>query len=150
MPVLLLSDGDAISERAAGLEVGADDYMVPPYSAEELLERVQCQLRRFHNRGGGLLRLADLTLNTGSREVRRAGRSIELTAREYDLLLFLLERAGEILSREQILQGVWGEHFDSESNVVEVYIRYLRLKIERPGEKKLIHTVRSVGYSLHD
>ncbi|BAC90739.1 response regulator transcription factor [Gloeobacter violaceus] len=150
LPVLLLSDGETISERVAGLDVGADDYIVSPFDIAALVDRIQCQLKRVQGRESGVLRLADLIVNTRTREVRRGGQLIELTAREYDLLHYLIEHAREVLSRERILLNVWGESFDGESNIVEVYIRYLRLKIEREGEKKLIHTVRSVGYSLRD
>lgn len=150
VPVLLLTDGDAVADRAAGLDVGADDYMARPFGAEELLSRIHYQLKRVRGKNDGILRLADLMLNPQTREVRRAERVIELTSKEYDLLKYLLEHPRDILSREQILSNVWGYSFVGESNIVEVYIRYLRMKLEREGDRKLIHTVRGAGYMLRD
>ena len=150
LPVLMLLDSDDISERVAGLDAGADDLIFHPYTTEALIDRIQCQLKRAQGNNDGTLRLADLVLSTRTREVHRGNRTIELTAREFHLLRFLLEHAREVLSREQILSNVWGEDFDGESNIVEVYIRYLRMKVEREGEKKLIHTVRSVGYTVRE
>jgi DNA-binding response OmpR family regulator len=150
LPILLAIAADTLEARIAGLDVGADDFMVPPFHTKELLHRVRCQLKRVHTQGDGSLRFADIVMNLRGREVRRAERLIELTTKEFELLRYLLEHPREVLSREHILQNVWGEDFVGESNIIEVYIRYLRMKIERDDEKKLIHTVRGVGYSLRD
>lgn len=150
LPILLAIGADTLEARIAGLDVGADDFMVPPFHTKELLYRVRCQLKRAHSQGDGSLRFSDIVMNLRGREVRRAERLIELTTKEFELLRYLLEHPREVLSREYILQNVWGEDFVGESNIIEVYIRYLRMKIERDDEKKLIHTVRGVGYSLRD
>jgi DNA-binding response OmpR family regulator len=150
LPVLQLLSSDTVDDRAAGLDAGADDFLAPPYRSPKLVHRIHLQVKRIQAASDGLLRLGDLTMNTRSREVRRAERVIELTAKEFDLLRYMLEHPREVLSREQILLNVWGDDFMGESNIIEVYIRYLRMKIEREDEKKLIHTVRGVGYTLRD
>ena len=124
--------------------------MVKPFAFEELLARVRAVLRRVSGRASGILSYADLTLDPATRKVVRQGKEIRLTAREFALLTFLLEHAGEVVSRSRIVEAVWEHDFETFSNVVEVYIRYLRAKIDEPFPRKLIQTVRGVGYSLRD
>jgi DNA-binding response OmpR family regulator len=148
LPVILLTAKDEISDRVAGLDGGADDYVVKPFSIEELLARIRVHLRRKPENNADFLQFEDLSLNLRTREVYRGQRAIELTVKEFDLLEYLLSHPRQVLTREQILERVWGYDFLGDSNIIEVYIRYLRLKIEGTGEKRLIHTVRSVGYVL--
>ncbi len=150
-PVLMLTARDAVGDRVSGLDLGADDYLTKPFAFEEFLARVRALLRRGTAAGPSpVLRMADLTLDPATREVRRGSRRVELTAREYTLLEYFMRSPGRILSRPMLAQHVWGLDFDSESNVVDVYVGYLRRRIEAPGEKKLLHTVRGVGYVLKD
>jgi two-component system copper resistance phosphate regulon response regulator CusR len=144
----MLTARDAVADRIAALNAGADDYLVKPFAFEELLARIRAILRRVSNRASPILSLANLTLDPVTRKVERAGVDISLTAREYALLQFLLEHAGEVVSRTRIVQAVWDHDFETFSNVVEVYIRYLRAKVDEPFGVKLIHTVRGVGYVL--
>ena len=150
VPVILLTAKDEVSDRVAGLDAGADDYVVKPFSIEELLARVRAHLRRNHEENPDLLQFDDLTLNRSSREVFRNGRSIELTAKEFELLDYLIRHPRQVITRDQILEKVWGYDFMGDSNIIEVYVRYLRLKLEENGEKRLIQTVRGVGYVLRD
>lgn len=150
VPIILLTAKDEVSDRVAGLDAGADDYIVKPFSIEELLARIRANLRRTQERDPDLLQFADLRLNRSTREVERESRSIELTAKEFDLLEYLLNHPRQVLTRDQILERVWGYDFMGDSNIIEVYIRYLRLKLEANGEKRLIQTVRGVGYVLRD
>lgn len=147
-PVIMLTARDEVPDRIAALNAGADDYLVKPFSFEELLARIRAVLRRASGRASPLLSHADLTLDPLTRKVMRAGVELSLTAREYALLQFLLEHAGEVVSRTRIVQAVWDHDFETFSNVVEVYIRYLRAKVDEPFGVKLIHTVRGVGYML--
>jgi two-component system response regulator MprA len=148
-PVLMLTARDAVSERVEALDAGADDYLTKPFSIEELLARVRARLRRNGGSDAGdILSVDGLTVNTASREVSRDGRAIQLTVREYDLLLCLLQQPNRVLERTAILKQVWGETFVGDDNLLDVYIRYLRRKIELPGESKLIQTVRGVGFML--
>lgn len=156
-PVLMLTARDAVSDRVAGLDAGADDYLPKPFALEELLARVRSLLRRTSEvaaEDGALdratLSFADLTLNTETREVRRGERAISLTRTEYELLHLLLRNARRVLSRQQILEDVWGYDFPTSGNALEVYIGYLRRKTEADGEPRLIHTVRGVGYVLRE
>ncbi|NJO80732.1 MAG: response regulator transcription factor [Cyanobacteria bacterium RM1_2_2] len=150
IPVILLTAKDEVSDRVAGLDAGADDYVVKPFSIEELLARVRAHLRRNHEENPDLLQFDDLTLNRRTREVFRNGRTIELTAKEFDLLDYLISHPRQVITRDQILEKVWGYDFMGDSNIIEVYVRYLRLKLEENGEKRLIQTVRGVGYVLRD
>ena len=150
VPIILLTAKEEISDRVAGLDAGADDYVVKPFSIEELLARVRAHLRRTQEPNPDLLQFADLSLNRSTREVMRGDRSIELTAKEFDLLEYLLAHPRQVLTREQILEKVWGYDFMGDSNIIEVYIRYLRLKLETDTTPRLIHTVRGVGYSLRE
>jgi two-component system copper resistance phosphate regulon response regulator CusR len=147
-PVVLLTAKDAVSDRVEGLNAGADDYLVKPFSFEELIARVKAVLRRSGERPEPKLACADLELDPGTHKVTRAGREIRLTAREFALLHYLLQNAGQVLSRSKIAQAVWDHDFDTASNVVEVYIRYLRAKVDEPFPTRLIHTVRGVGYVI--
>ena len=150
VPVIMMTAKDEISDRVAGLDAGADDYVVKPFSIEELLARIRAHLRRNHEEDPDLLTFEDLTLNQGTREVFRNGRSIELTAKEFDLLLYLMRHPRQVLTRDRILEKVWGYDFMGDSNIIEVYVRYLRLKLEANQEKRLIQTVRGVGYVLRE
>lgn len=148
IPVIFLTAKDDIGDRVAGLDAGADDYVVKPFSIEELLARIRAHLRRTQENDKELLQFGDLRLNRRSREVYRGQRAIELTAKEFDLLEYLLSHPRQVLTKAQILERVWGYDFMGDSNIIEVYIRYLRLKLEENKEERLIHTVRSVGYVL--
>ncbi len=150
LPIILLTARDEVSDRVQGLDAGADDYMVKPFSIEELLARIRAHLRRTADTAAEILRFADLSLNRLTREVHRASRAIELTAKEFDLLEYLMHHPRQVYTRDQILEKVWGYDFMGDSNIIEVYIRYLRLKLEENGEQRLIHTVRGVGYALRE
>lgn len=150
VPVILLTAKDEVSDRVAGLDAGADDYVVKPFSIEELLARVRAHLRRTQEEDPEMYQFADLRLHRQTREVYRGERAIELTAKEFDLLEYLLAHPRQVLSRDRILEQVWGYDFMGDSNIIEVYIRYLRLKLEEQAEKRLIQTVRGVGYVLRE
>ena len=150
MPIVLMTAKDDVADRGAGLDAGADDYVVKPFSIEELLARVRAHLRRNEPKDSEMLQFDTLTLNHKTREVFRGDRGIELTAKEFDLLDYLISHPRQVLTRDQILEEVWGYDFMGDSNIIEVYIRYLRLKLEAEGEKRLIQTVRGVGYVLRD
>ena len=149
-PVILLTAKDEVSDRVTGLDAGADDYLVKPFSIEELLARVRAHLRRTQEDDTETLRFDDLSLDRQTREVFRGKRAIELTAKEFDLLEYLLSYPRQVITRDRILEEVWGYDFMGDSNIIEVYIRYLRLKLEAEGERRLIQTVRGVGYVLRD
>ena len=149
VPVLLLMSKDTVSDRVACLEAGADDYFLKPYRTDSFLKLVQLYLKPEQT-GSEQLRFADLSLDLATRQAIRQDRTIDLTMKEFDLLKYLMENPREVLTREQILENVWGYDFVGESNVIEVYVRYLRLKIEKDGDKRLIQTVRGVGYVLRD
>jgi two-component system response regulator MprA len=151
LPVLMLTARDAVSDRVAGLEVGADDYLPKPFALEELLARLRALLRRTHHDAGeSRLAFGDLTLDPATREVRRGDRAISLTRTEFSLLELLMLHPRQVLTREQILNDVWGYDFPTTANSLEVYIGYLRRKTEHDGERRLIHTVRGVGYTLRE
>ena len=149
-PIILLTAKDDVKFRVSGLDAGADDYIIKPFSIEELLARVRTHLRRNQKDKRNLLQFEDLSLNCASYEVFRGERSIELTAKEFDLLEYLIRNPRQVFTREQILDKVWGYDFEGDYNVIEVYIRYLRLKLEKDNEKRLIHTIRGVGYVLRE
>lgn len=149
--VLMLTARDAVENRVQGLEAGADDYLVKPFAPAELLARIHALLRRPAVASSDeVLTYADLTLNPVTRETRRGERSFELTAKEYDLLRFLMRHPRQVLPRERILEEVWGYDFGGDDNVLEVYIGYLRRKTEAGGEPRLIQTMRGVGYVLRE
>ncbi len=150
VPVILLTAKDEVGDRVAGLDAGADDYVVKPFSIEELLARVRAHLRRTQEVDQDVLQFDDLSLNRRTREVFRGQRAIDLTAKEFDLLEYLLSHPRQVYTRDQILENVWGYDFIGDSNIIEVYVRYLRLKLEEKGEKRLIQTIRGVGYVLRD
>jgi len=147
-PVLMLTARDGVADRVAGLDAGADDYLVKPFHLDELLARVRALLRRSGLGGGTVLRVDDLSLDPVAHEVRRGGRLIGLTRTEFQLLELFLVNARQVLNREIIFDRIWGYDFGPASNCLEVYIRYLRRKTEAAGEARLIHTVRGVGYVL--
>jgi two-component system response regulator MprA len=146
MPILMLTARDAVTDRVEGLETGADDYLVKPFAPEELLARVKALLRRNQEERHEVLRYVDVELDTGTRVAHRGAREIELSPTEYELLALFLRRPRQVLTREIILDRVWGIDFEGSSNVMEVYVGYLRAKLEAEGESRLIHTVRGVGY----
>ena len=148
VPVLLLTARDSIKDRVKGLDSGADDYLVKPCSYDELSARVRALLRRESDNKSNIINVGDLSLNLINREVTRAGQQITLSAKEYSLLEYMMRNVGRTLTRGQIIEHVWNFDFDNDSNVVDVYIRYLRSKIDDSYEKKLIHTVRGAGYVM--
>ncbi len=150
LPILILTAKDSTPDRVEGLDAGADDYLAKPFELDELLARVRALLRRTHAERTQVLSFADLSLDTSSRQAVRNKRTINLTAKEYDLLELFLRHPRQVLTREIIFDRVWGYDFGGESNVLDVYIRYLRAKLEKPGEVKLIHTIRGVGYVLRE
>jgi len=146
VPILMLTARDTVADRVKGLETGADDYLVKPFAPEELVARVKALLRRSQEERHEVLRYADVELDTGTRVAHRRAREIDLSPTEYELLALFLRRPRQVLTREIILDRVWGMDFEGSSNVMEVYIGYLRTKLEAEGESRLIHTVRGVGY----
>jgi len=150
VPILMLTARGTVADKVAGLDSGADDYLVKPFVFDELLARIRARLRYHTGEAGEVLRFSDLTINTGTREVRRGDEVVQLTAQEFDLLEFFMRHPRQVLRREAIYETVWGYDFEGESNVIEVYIRYLRTKLEANGKPRLIHTVRGVGYTLRE
>ena len=155
-PVLMLTARDDVKERVEALDAGADDYLTKPFSIEELLARVRARLRRGPAEADEVadalqpLRLADLEVNPASREVSRGGEPVALTGKEFELLQLLIRQPQQVHSRAAILQAVWGEHWVGDDNVLDVYVRALRRKLERPGTPSLIQTVRGVGFMLKE
>ena len=147
-PVLLLTAKNSISDRVKGLEMGADDYLTKPFSFEELIARVRVLLRRESKKIVSELYLADLSLNLVTREVKRNGKIIELTSKEYSLLEYLLRNKDRVLTKAQIAENIWNYDFEYDSNIVEVYIKYLRRKMDENFKEKLIHNIRGIGYVL--
>ena len=147
-PILLLTARHEVGDRVAGLDAGADDYLVKPFAVDELLARVRALLRRHAPTSSTVtvLQLADLTLDANRREVHRGARQIELTKTEFDLLQILLEQSGIVLTREYLYEHIWGFNFETNSKSLDVYIGYLRRKLEEGGESRLLHTARGVGY----
>lgn len=150
IPVIMMTARDYVGDKVAGLDSGADDYITKPFEIEELLARIRVVLRHesHHHQQSELYTVEDLTLNTKSRQVSRGNQLIQLTQREYELLLTLIRQGGETLTRDELLDAVWGVDFEGQPNVVDVYIRYLRNKVDRGYSKQLIHTVRGVGYVM--
>lgn len=150
-PILMLTAKDEVADRVVGLEAGADDYLIKPFALEELIARLKALLRRKALvEDNNTVHFADLTADLGTREIWRGRRPVELTAKEFDLLVLLLRHPRQVLTRDQLLEKVWGFNFDSDTHVLEVYIRYLRQKLEAMGEPRLIHTSRGVGYVLKE
>ena len=149
-PVLFLTAKDGIEDRVKGLDSGADDYLVKPFAFAELLARIRGMLRRQSDSASDEMTLADLTVDAGKHSVTRGGKAIELSAKEFAVLEYLMRHQGQVLSREQIEQHVWDFDYEGGSNMVDVYIRYLRRKLDEGYEKKLIHTVRGAGYVMRE
>jgi len=150
VPILMLTAKGTVADRVTGLDAGADDYLVKPFSIDELNARVRALLRRAKPSEGKTLRFSDLSLDTGTREVKRGPETIELTAQEFDLLLLFMNHPRQVLKRHFIYEKIWGYDFSGDSNVIEVYIRYLRSKLEANNRPRLLHTVRGVGYVLRE
>jgi len=150
VPILMLTAKESIEDRVAGLDAGADDYLVKPFSFDELLARVRALLRRAQPAQPQVFRFADMELDTGTRQGRRGGKTFDLTAKEYELLELFMRNPRQVLTRDVIFDRVWGYDFGGESNIIEVYVRYLRQKTEFDQLSRLIHTVRGVGYVLRE
>jgi two-component system response regulator MprA len=150
IPILMLTAKDSISDRVRGLDAGADDYLVKPFALDEVLARIRALLRRAKPETPEVFSFADLRLDTGTHQAFRGESTIELTAKEYELLELFMRHPRQVLTREQIYDRVWGYDFGGESNIIEVYVRYLRQKTEIGGAQRLIHTVRGVGYVLRE
>lgn len=151
VPVIMLTAKDEVTNKVMGLDSGADDYITKPFAIEELLARIRVVLRRIGGPDGAkILQSADVEMNTATRQVKRAGKPIELTKKEYDLLEFFLMNKNIVLTREQLLDKVWGYEFYGATNIVDVYVKYLRAKIDEPFSVRLIQTVRGVGYTLKE
>lgn len=149
-PILMLTARDGVGDKITGLDVGADDYLTKPFSFEELLARLRALLRRGEVRPTSILAVGDLRLDPARHEVERDGEKIDLTAKEFSLLEYLMMNAGRVLTRRQLIEHVWDFAYEGDSNVVDVYIRYLREKIDRPYRTDSIETVRGVGYRIKD
>ena len=150
VPILMLTAKGTVADRVVGLDSGADDYLVKPFAFDELLARMRALLRRRQPRDRELLRFNDLSVDTTAREVKRGDEIIELTSQEFDLLELFIRHPRQVLNRDVIYEKVWGYDFGGESNVIEVYVRYLRSKLEASGKPRLIHTIRGVGYVLRE
>ena len=150
LPVLFLTARDSIEDRVEGLDIGADDYLVKPFAFEELLARIRVLIRKNSVSNSNIITVADLTVDISSRKVTRGGKDILLSAKEYELLQYLAVNNGIVLSREKIEDHIWNYDYEGGTNVVDVYIRYLRKKIDEGYDKKLIHTVRGMGYVLRE
>lgn len=149
-PVIFLTARAEVEDRVRGLDAGGDDYLTKPFSIAELLARLRALLRRQRPQGGNVVRVADLELDLIEHSATRAGEQIELTRREFALLEFLMSAAPKPVSKTAIIEHVWDQHFDSETNVVNVYVKHLRRKIDRPGWKPLLHTIRGVGFAVRE
>ncbi len=150
LPVLILSAKDSVEDRVRGLDAGADDYLVKPFSFAELTARIRVLLRRRPDAGQCAMRVGDLEMDLAGRKVTRTGKRINLTPKEFSLLEYLVRHHGTVVTRTMIAEHVWDQHFDTFTNVIDVYIRYLRSKIDDPFPTKLIHTIRGVGYLLSE
>jgi two-component system, OmpR family, response regulator MprA len=150
LPILMLTAKDTIQDRVQGLDAGADDYIVKPFNLDELMARIRALFRRTQTERNPVYQFGDLTMDSDSRQVTRGKRLVPLTAKDYELLELFLRHPRQVLTREVIFDRVWGYDFGGESNVLEVYIRYLRQKLEEENEPRIIHTVRSVGYVLRE
>ncbi len=150
VPVLILSAKDGVEDRVRGLDAGADDYLVKPFGFAELTARLRALLRRHSDLGASVLRIGDLEIDLPARKVTRGTTRISLTPKEFSFLEYLARNRGDVITRTMISEHVWDQHFDAFTNIIDVYIRYLRAKIDEPFQTKLIHTVRGVGYVLSE
>ena len=149
-PIIIMTARDALRDKLKGLDLGADDYVPKPVDSQELIARIKALIRRSSKIPLPILKVGDLVVNPQSQQAQRAGQKISLPAKEFSVLEFLARHRDEVVTRTMLMEHVWGSDFESFSNVVDVYIRNLRRKIDRPGQKKLIHTIRGGGYSLSD
>jgi DNA-binding response OmpR family regulator len=149
-PILMLTALDSVEDKISGLDVGADDYLTKPFHLGELLARVRSMIRRVSEQKSSAIQIADLVLDTAQRTVTRAGQPIVLTAKEFALLEYFMLHPGKVLSREMISEHVWDMNFDPQSNVIDSFIRFLRLKVDKGYDRRLIHTVRGMGYRLSE
>lgn len=150
VPILMLTARDEIPDRVAGLNVGADDYLIKPFALEELIARVRALLRRYEGSVGSVISFGDLRLDLSRRQAQRGTREIDLTTKEFELLALFLRHPRQVLTRDVILEHVWGYDFSGDPNVLEVYVSYLRTKLEDGGESRVIHTIRGAGYVLRE
>jgi two-component system response regulator MprA len=150
VPILMLTAKGTVNDRVAGLDSGADDYLIKPFEFDELLARIRALIRRYQPKEKELLRFCDLTLDTFTREVKRGAETIQLTVQEYDLLELFMRHPRQVLKREMIYDKIWGYNFEGESNIIEVYVSYLRAKLEKGSRPALIHTIRGVGYVMKE
>lgn len=150
LPILMLTAKDSVNDRVQGLDAGADDYMVKPFNLDELMARIRALLRRTQAPKQKSYTFGDLVLDTGTRRAQRGDRVIDLTAKEYELLELFMRNPRQVLTREMIYDNVWGYDFGGESNIIEVYVRYLRQKLEEGKEARLLHTVRGMGYVMRE
>ena len=150
IPILLLTAKDSINDRVEGLNAGADDYLIKPFAYDELIARIRALLRRHSDEKTDILSIADLTMELSTKKVMRNGIEITLSSKEFSLLEYLMRNKGAVISREQLENHVWDYGFEGGSNIVDVYIRYLRKKIDEPFEVKLIHTIRGMGYTIRE
>jgi DNA-binding response OmpR family regulator len=152
LPIIMLTAKDDVADMVTGLNIGADDYITKPFAIEEILARIRAILRRTQESWGtaNKLQVGDLVMDLSVYQVTRGGQTIQLTKREFDLLEYLLRNSGIVLGRDKILDAVWGYEYEVDSNILDVYIRYLRSKIDEPFDKKLLHTVRGFGYTLKE
>lgn len=148
VPVIILTARGDVGDRIKGLDIGADDYLAKPFDFSELLARLKAVIRRHKGKPSPVISLADLTIDTSSRTVRRAGKEIKLSAKEYNLLEYLVVNAGKVISRTELVDHIYESEFDLDSNIIDVYINYLRNKVDKGFERPLIHTVRGAGYIL--
>lgn len=149
-PVLFLTAKDTIEDRVIGLDLGADDYLIKPFHFDELMARIRVLIRRKHGNINNELKVADLVLNVNTHIIKRGDKEIELSSKEFSILEYMMQNVGIVLSREKLEEHIWNYDYQGASNMIDVYIRYLRVKIDKDFETKLIHTVRGVGYVLKD
>ena len=147
-PIIMLSAKDSVMDKVNGLQIGADDYIAKPFAIEELLARIEVVFRRQDNLNNYIIKFKDITINKSSRVVKRNGNEINLTNKEYELLMILIDNKGKVVTREELLEKIWGYGYEPETNVIDVYIRYLRSKLNNENKEQYIQTVRSVGYIM--
>ena len=147
-PIIMLSAKDSVMDKVNGLQIGADDYIAKPFAIEELLARIEVVFRRQDNLNNYIIKFKDITINKSSRVVKRNGNEINLTNKEYELLMILIDNKGKVVTREELLEKVWGYGYEPETNVTDVYVRYLRSKLNNENKEEYIQTIRSVGYIM--